>query len=183
MTTQDTQQRPIPNVPQGTPGREWRAELPAALPPGPQQPWRRHGPGSRTWVVVLTAVLLVVMAGVGIFSVSFGVANTAFDREGVVVLTPTEYRATSSTCAGSGDAVGVKKGARITFRGAGDSFGTTLGEGVLRSGRCLLPFTLSSLHANPNRNYEVTIGDVPGTPVSGEELSSTSGTLMVSLAG
>ncbi len=183
MTSQDTQQRPIPNVPAGTPGRDWRAELPTPLPSGPQQPWRRHGPGSRTWVVVLTAAVLVVLAVVGIFAVSFGFATTAFERQGVVVLTPSQYRATSASCSGAGEAAVVREGARVTFRGNGDSFGAELGEGVLRSGRCVFPFTLSSLNANPKKNYAVTVGDLPATPVAGEELASTSGTLMVSLAG
>ncbi|AUN40937.1 hypothetical protein ACFWXB_12105 [Tsukamurella tyrosinosolvens] len=183
MTSQDTQQRPIPNVPEGTPGRDWRAELPAPLPQGSQQPWRRHGPGSRTWVGVLTAVVLVIMAVVGIFAVSFGFATTAFEREGVVVLTPSEYVATSKTCSGARDAAGVREGSRIVFRNGSDSFGTELGAGVLRSGRCVFPFTLSSVHADPDVNYAVTVGDAQATPVAGSELASTSGTLMVSLAG
>ncbi|MGC5023240.1 hypothetical protein ACLQ3K_00680 [Tsukamurella sp. DT100] len=183
MTSQDTQQRPIPNVPQGTPGRDWRAELPQALPQGPQQPWRRHGPGSRTWVGVLTAIVLVVMAGAGIFAVSFGFATTAFERQGVVVLTPSEYMATTTTCSGARDAEGVKEGARIVFKSGSDTFDTELGEGVLRSGRCVFPFTLSSVHADPDVNYAVTVGGAQATPVAGSELASTSGTLMVSLAG
>lgn len=183
MTSQDTQQRPVPNVPEGTPGRDWRAELPAPLPSGPQQPWRRGGPGARTWVVVVTAVAAVVMAVLGVFAVSFGFATTAFERQGVVVLTPSQYRATPTSCSGAGEAAGVREGARVTFRGNGDSFGADLGEGVLRSGRCVFPFTLSSLNASPNTNYAVTVADLQGTPVAGDELASTSGTLMVALAG
>ncbi|BDD82262.1 hypothetical protein TPB0596_20250 [Tsukamurella pulmonis] len=183
MTSQDTQQRPIPAVPEGTPGREWRSELPAPLPPGPQQPWRRLGPGSRTWVVVVTVVSLVVMGVIGVFALSFGVATTAFERQGVVVLTPSEYRPTPTTCAGAGEAEGVKEGAEIVFRGDGDSFGANLGEGVLRSGRCVFPFTLSSLNANPDRNYAVTVGGLTATPVAGAELTASSGTLQVSLVG
>lgn len=183
MTSQDTQQRPIPNVPAGTPGRDWRAELPAPLPQGAQQPWRRHGPGSRAWVAIITAILLVIMAVGAVVVVTFGVATTAFERNGVVVLTPSEYRASSTECTGAGEAAGVRSGARVTFRGNGDSFGADLGEGVLRSGRCVFPFTLSSLNANSRLNYAVTVGDVQAAPVAGEELSSTSGTLMVYVRG
>lgn len=123
------------------------------------------------------------MAVVGIFAVSFGFATTAFEREGVVVLTPSEYVATSKTCSGARDAAGVREGSRIVFRNGSDSFGTELGAGVLRSGRCVFPFTLSSVHADPDVNYAVTVGDAQATPVAGSELASTSGTLMVSLAG
>ncbi|MBS4103721.1 hypothetical protein [Tsukamurella paurometabola] len=182
MTSQDTQQRPIPNVPEGTPGRDWRADLPAALPQGAQQPWRRHGPGSRTWVAILTAIVLVVMAIAGIFALSFGFATTAFERQGAVVLTPSEYAATSTSCSGARNAAGVKEDARIEFVNGSDTFGASLGKGVLRSGRCVFPFTLSSVHADPDVNYAVTVGDSPATPVSGSELASTSGTLMVYLA-
>ncbi|NMD57360.1 MULTISPECIES: hypothetical protein [Tsukamurella] len=183
MTSQDTQQRPIPNVPEGTPGRDWRADLPPALPSGAQQPWRRLGPGSRAWVAIVTAVALVLMAIAGVFALSFGFATTAFERNGVVVLTPSEYVATTTSCSGARDAAGVREGARIVFKSGPDSFGTDLGKGVLRSGRCVFPFTLSSVHADPDVNYAVTVGDASATPVAGSELASTSGTLMVSLAG
>ncbi len=181
MTGQDTQERPIPNVPEGTPGRDWRAELPAALPQGPQQPWRRHGPGSRTWVVVVTAIAAVLVAILGIFAVSYGFATTAFERHGVVALDRTEYTATSESCAGAGEAAGVRDGARVEFRGGGERFGAELGTGQLRSGRCLFPFTLSALRADRDVNYAVTVGGVPATPVAGAELASTSGTVIVYL--
>lgn len=185
MTTQDTQQRPIPNVPAGTPGRDWRAELPAALPPGPQQPWRRLGPGSRTWVIVVTAVALVVMAVVGIFSVSFGVANNAFERQGFVVLVGPEYQPTKTSCAGTGEAAAIKEGARVVFRSASgsDSVEARLDRGVLRSGKCVLPFDFSAQGVDTDVNYAVTVAGLPASPVAGEELTASSGTVLVSLAG
>ncbi|TWS17743.1 hypothetical protein FK529_18775 [Tsukamurella asaccharolytica] len=184
-TSQDTQQRPIPNVPEGTPGRDWRAELPAAQPSGPQQPWRRHGPGSRAWVAVLTAVVLVIMAVVGVFVVAFGFANTAFDRQGAVVLVGSEFRPSQTSCSGVGEAAGVREGARVVFRsaGGGDSLSADLGEGVLRSGRCVFPFDYSAGGVDPDVNYAVTVAGLPASPVAGAELASTSNAVLVSLAG
>ncbi|CAM3701912.1 hypothetical protein ACXYTP_15160 [Tsukamurella ocularis] len=184
MTSQDTQQRPIPNVPEGTPGRDWRAELPAALPQGAQQPWRRHGPGSRTWVGILTAVVLVVMAVAGVLAVSFGFANTVFDRKGVVVLVGPEFRASETSCSGVGAAAGVKDGARVDFRSAGDgdSISGDLGEGVLRSGKCVFPFSYSAGGVDPDVNYAVTVAGLPASPVAGAELASSSNSVLVSLA-
>ena len=185
MTSQDTQQRPIPNVPEGTPGRDWRAELPQALPQGPQQPWRRHGPGSRTWVGVLTAIVLVIMAVAGIFAVSFGFASTALDRKGVVVLVGSEYRPSETSCSGAGEAAGVKEGARVAFRsaGGGDSVSADLGSGVIRSGRCVFPFTFSAAGVDADVNYAVTVAGIPASPVAGAELVSSSSSVLVSLAG
>lgn len=185
MTSQDTQQRPIPNVPQGTPGRDWRAELPQALPQGPQQPWRRHGPGSRTWVGVLTAILLVIMAIAGILAVSFGFANTAFDRKGLVVLVGSEFRPSDTSCSGVGEAADVKDGARVVFRSAagGDSMSADIGEGVLRSGKCVFPFRFSAQNVDPDVNYAVAVAGIPAAPVAGAELASSSNTVLVSLAG
>lgn len=180
MTSQETQARPIPAVPEGTPGRDSRAELPAPLPPGAQQPWRKHGPGTRTWVVVVTAIAAVVMAVLGVVAVSFGFASTAFERTGAVVLTSTEYRASTTSCTGTGEASEVKEGAKIVF--GGNSFEATLGEGVLRSGRCVFGFELSALDADPRRNYPVTVGGLEATPVGGEELTSSSGNVLVYLA-
>lgn len=130
----------------------------------------------------MTAIALVIMAVLAIFTVSFGVANTAFERKGVVVLTPSEYRADRSSC----PARATPRRSR-TVRGsrsaAAAGFSATLGEGVLRSGRCLLPFTLSSLSATVDINYTVTVGDVPRRPSPATKLASSSGTLTVFLAG
>ncbi|KXO87604.1 hypothetical protein AXK56_14345 [Tsukamurella pulmonis] len=159
------------------------AARPAAA--GPQQPWRRLGPGSRTWVVVVTAVALVVMAVVGIFSVSFGVASTAFERQGFVVLAGPEYRATESSCAGTGEAAGVKEGARVVLRSADGrvSIDGRLDEGALRSGKCVLPFDFSVEVVETDVNYAVTVAGLPASPVAGAELTASSGTVLVSLAG
>ncbi|BDH57848.1 hypothetical protein [Tsukamurella sp. PLM1] len=185
MTSQELQERPesspVPSVPEGTPGRDPRAELPAPLPPGAQQPWRRHGPGNRTWVVVVTAVAAVLMAVVGIVAVTFGFATTAFVKHGAVVLMPAQYTATTTTCSGTGGAADVREGARITFRGQGGTFDATLDKGVLRSGRCVLGFEVSTLDANPNQNYAVSVAGIEGTPVAGDELASSSGTVVVNL--
>ncbi|KXO91285.1 hypothetical protein [Tsukamurella pseudospumae] len=183
MTSQDTQERDntsaIPSVPEGTPGRDPRAELPTPLPPGAQQPWRRHGPGNRTWVVVITALAGVVMAVVGVFAVGFGFANNAFDRTGAVVLFPTEYRPTEKACSGAGDAAEVKKGAKVVFRNSKTSFESTLGGGELRGGRCVFRFELSALDVDTDLNYRVTVGGVEGTPVSGAELANSSDPVVV----
>lgn len=182
MTVEEQQERPIPAVPVGTPGRDSRAELPAPLPPGAQQPWRRSGPGNRAWVVVVTSIAVVAMVVLGVFAVTFGFATTAFERKGAVVLSPSEYRASSSACTGFGSAAAVKKGAKVRFSGHGTSFEAALGEGALRSGRCVFSFTLSALDANATSNYAVTVGGVDGTPVSGAELTSSSGSIVVYVA-
>ncbi|GAA1078145.1 hypothetical protein [Tsukamurella spumae] len=183
MTSQDTQEREntpaIPSVPEGTPGRDSRAELPTPLPPGAQQPWRRHGPGNRTWVVVITALAGVVMAVIGVFAVGFGFARTAFDRTGAVVLFPTEYRPSDTACSGTDAAAEVKKGAKVVFHARDTSFNATLGAGTLRGGRCVFQFTLSALDVDTDVNYRVTVGGVDGTPVSGAELANSSAPVVV----
>ncbi|GAB3134584.1 hypothetical protein GCM10027289_26710 [Tsukamurella serpentis] len=183
MTSQETQERPVPTVPEGTPGRDPRAELPVPLPPGPQQPWRKHGPGTRTWVVVVTAIAAVIMLVLAMVAIGVGVATTAFERKGAVVLTATEYTATTTECTGAGDASAVRAGARVVFSSGKSTFESTLDEGTLRGGRCVFGFGMSALTANPDTNYGVTVGGLEATPVGGEELTGTgSDTVVVYLA-
>ncbi|WP_019204417.1 hypothetical protein [Tsukamurella sp. 1534] len=181
MSTPATQDQPIPSVPDGTPGRDWRAELPAPLPPGAQQPWRKGGPGKRTWVIVITVAACVLMAVAAIVAVSVGTSKTAFVTKGVVVLNPTQFQAGETACTGAEGAASVRKGAKVTFRSGSGEFDATLDEGVLRSGRCQFPFEVTSLSGDPSTTYNVTIDDVQGTPVSGEEITAA-GPLIVYVA-
>jgi hypothetical protein len=173
MTTPDTQDRPIPSVPEGTPGRDWRAGLPAAQPPGAQQPWRRLGPGNRTWIVIITVLACVVLAVVAVIALIVGVASTAFDRKGVLVLDPGEYRTSQSSCAGSGPFAAIEGGSAIVFTDGSNRFEATLDKGQLKQGRCQLPFDLSALNAQSGQTYKVSVGDVDATSVSGDELLGT----------
>lgn len=165
----------MPTVPVGTPGRDSRATLPTPLPPGAQQPWRRGGPGNRTLVVVITVIALVLLAGAGITALTLGAMSGTTTAKGVVVLEPSQYRTTGASCTGSGDLDGVKKGATIRFRGSGSQFTATLRDGKLRNGLCGLVFTASTDDIDENVVYQVSIGDVVGTPVGGDELKNTSG--------
>ncbi|MDF0528632.1 hypothetical protein P0W64_02255 [Tsukamurella sp. 8F] len=84
--------QPVLPVPVGTPGRDPRAGLPPVGMPGPQQPWRRHGPGTRAWVAVVTAVACVLLVVVTLTALVIGAVKVA-DREsarshnGTVVVT------------------------------------------------------------------------------------------------
>ncbi|ADG79092.1 putative protein OS=Tsukamurella paurometabola (strain ATCC 8368 / DSM / CCUG 35730 /CIP 100753 / JCM 10117 / KCTC 9821 / NBRC 16120 / NCIMB 702349/ NCTC 13040) OX=521096 GN=Tpau_2488 PE=4 SV=1 [Tsukamurella paurometabola] len=171
--TQPAQERPIPTVPEGTPGRDWRAALPAAQPPGAQQPWRRLGPGNRAWVVVITVIALVIGGVLSLFAVGVGTVFNATTVRGAVLLESQQYSATQAGCIGAGPAQGVEQGATITISAGDDVYEGTLGEGRLRQGRCQLGFDLTVPSADPDRNYAVSIGSVRATSVSGAELSST----------
>ncbi|MDP0399336.1 hypothetical protein [Tsukamurella strandjordii] len=179
MTTPETtesetqsQPSPIPSVPQGTPGHDWRAGLPAAQPPGAQQPWRRLGPGNRGWVVAVTVIALVILGVASLFAVGIGSVSSAFTAKGVVVLDPSQFSATQRGCSGEGVASGVEEGGTITFQDGDTQFDAQLGPGTLKQGRCQVPFNLSTVDSSTSRTYSVTVGGVRGTPVSGDELMS-----------
>ncbi|GAA4382508.1 hypothetical protein [Tsukamurella soli] len=78
-------------VPVGTPGRDWRAALPAPLPDGSQLPWRRLGPGTRGWVVVVTVVACVALAAVTLTALVIGAVNEVDSRPRPVVQQHTGY--------------------------------------------------------------------------------------------
>lgn len=181
MTTPDTQDRPIPSVPEGTPGRDWRAGLPAAQPPGAQQPWRRLGPGNRTWIVIITVLACVVLAVAAVTSLTFGAASAPLSRTGVVLLEPGQYRTAQSSCAGSGAYSSIGERTTVSFTAGDDTVEVSLRSGRLVQGACQLPFDLSDVNVPTDQIYQSTVGDLQATPVRGKELMGAD-TVVVQLA-
>lgn len=169
--TAPAQRPPVLPVPTGTPGRDANIGQPPPLPPGPPQPTRKLGPGTRTWVVVVTAVGAVILAVLAVLALLGGTVNSMVSQ-GRLVLEPGQYSVNSGQCTGANGFQAARKGAEVQFDATtGDGFSATITRSVLHSGSCYLVFNVRTLGIG-NQVYSPRIGEGRTTPVTGTEIKS-----------
>lgn len=162
---------PLP-VPTGTPGRDANSALAPMLPPGPPQPTRRLGPGTRAWVVIVTVVGAVILAALGVVSLVGGTVNSMVSQ-GRLVLAPGQYEIDSGQCTGAYGFDAAHVGATIDFETAAGKggFGAEITGSALHSGSCYLIFTVRTLDVT-EKLYQPRIGNGRTTPVTASEIRS-----------